>query len=524
MEFLLFSLVNVSFPVFIFTPIICLTSAVVAHATVSLIISFLPTIQKLPYLKPSNLPRIISMSRLKSQLKALWEEFVFPITAISGIRVAYDQMKGNSLRFYTPESWMTLVSSPELIDDIKNATNDQLSLHAAAKKILMPEYTMNGFNWHDQRGIEGIGFVRTLRTLLTSHLPQLTPGVRVIVDRTFAQELGREGSINVLALSKKVVTKISAYAFFGLDYAENTEFIDAAYYYNEDVLYGSELLRLTPNFLVPLVGIFIPLFLKRQRTFFYGLVAIIEERMNNPNPQKKYNDVIQWIIDTSPKSKPWTPGRMAFEVMAIWFGSVQGLATTLTFAIYSLCEHPEYIDPLREEMESPAGSKFFIEGEGLPLMDSFLKECSRWTPVESVTGRRCTLKGFTFSDGTHVPKGEWVGIPVGPMLQDASKYPQPEVFDGFRFASPKLTGREHSRQPEGPSNFTDVSETWHVWGTGKLTCPGRFFVSYVMKHVIYHILDVYDPEMVEKNRKYTINWRTLTLPAPGVKANFKARE
>jgi hypothetical protein len=39
------------------------------------------------------------------------------------------------------------------------------------------------------------------------------------------------------------------------------------------------------------------------------------------------NDVIQWIIDTSPKSNPWTPARMAFEVMAIWFGSVQGLAT-----------------------------------------------------------------------------------------------------------------------------------------------------------------------------------------------------
>lgn len=33
--------------------------------------------------------------------------------------------------------------------------------------------------------------------------------------------------------------------------AENSEFIDAAYYYNEDVLYGSEVLRLVPGFLVP---------------------------------------------------------------------------------------------------------------------------------------------------------------------------------------------------------------------------------------------------------------------------------
>lgn len=48
---------------------------------------------------------------------------------------------------------------------------------------------MNGFNWHDQRGIEGIGFVRTLRTLLTTHLPKLTPGVRTIISQTFANEI-----------------------------------------------------------------------------------------------------------------------------------------------------------------------------------------------------------------------------------------------------------------------------------------------------------------------------------------------
>ncbi len=98
------------------------------------------------------------------------------------------------------------------------------------------------------------------------------------------------------------------------------------------------------------------MFMTRQKTFFYGLVGIIEHRMQNQTSSKEYvsdditmrrwileaqgggwrgaeidrdaqNDVIQWIIDTSPKSNPWTPERMAFEVMAIWFGSVQGLAT-----------------------------------------------------------------------------------------------------------------------------------------------------------------------------------------------------
>jgi hypothetical protein len=44
-------------------------------------------------------------------------------------------MNGKPLKMNSPECRMTLVSSPELIKDIKVATNDQLSLHAAAKEV-----------------------------------------------------------------------------------------------------------------------------------------------------------------------------------------------------------------------------------------------------------------------------------------------------------------------------------------------------------------------------------------------------
>lgn len=54
--------------------------------------------------------------------------------------------------------------------------------------MLQPVYTMNGFNWFDKRGVEGVGFVRTLRTLLTNHLPQLLPDLGVLT-RTRWEEL-----------------------------------------------------------------------------------------------------------------------------------------------------------------------------------------------------------------------------------------------------------------------------------------------------------------------------------------------
>lgn len=51
---------------------------------------------------------------------------------------------------------------------------------------------MHGFEWKDQRGIEGTGFVRALRTLLTSHLPALTPALMNAISDTLNKEFEKQ--------------------------------------------------------------------------------------------------------------------------------------------------------------------------------------------------------------------------------------------------------------------------------------------------------------------------------------------
>lgn len=48
-------------------------------------------------------------------------------------------------------------------------------------QILQPKYTMHGFEWQDRRGVEGTGFVRALRSLLTSHLQDFQPDLERLV-------------------------------------------------------------------------------------------------------------------------------------------------------------------------------------------------------------------------------------------------------------------------------------------------------------------------------------------------------
>lgn len=91
---------------------------------------------------------------------------------------------------------MLFVSDPAQIKELDNAPDNVLSLNGAAKHMLQPLYTMNGFNWFDRRGVEGVGFVRTLRTLLTNNLPQLLPDLGTLTNAKFSEMRAKNPVVN----------------------------------------------------------------------------------------------------------------------------------------------------------------------------------------------------------------------------------------------------------------------------------------------------------------------------------------
>jgi hypothetical protein len=58
---------------------------------------------------------------------------------------------------------------------------------------------------------------------------------------------------------------------------------------------------------------------------------------------------------------------------------------SITHVLFDLCLHPEYVDALRAEVESPGFYDFMQTTKGLPLLDSFIKESSRLNPIEAST-------------------------------------------------------------------------------------------------------------------------------------------
>ncbi|CAG8984288.1 hypothetical protein HYALB_00010713 [Hymenoscyphus albidus] len=275
---------------------------------------------------------------------------------------------------------MIFASSAKHIKELDQAPDSVLSLNGAAKHILQPIYTMNGFNWFDRRGVEGVGFVKTLRTLLTNNLPQLLPRL-------------------------SIATK------------------------------------------------------------------------------------------------------------------------TLVWVIHDLCDHPEYVEPLREELQT-SYADFERSTKGLPLLDSFLKESARLTPVESMSVRRCALAPFTFSDGTRLAPGDWGCAPSGAINLKEEYYPSPHEFSGFRFVDPAIIPDKQSPQiNQGkPSKLVDVDESFLMWGTGRMACPGRYYSSAFMKVIVGQIIMNYDVALVEPSAPRWFSWRAALLPKDHTLVTFTPLE
>ncbi|KKO98194.1 cycloheximide-inducible-1 [Trichoderma harzianum] len=423
---------------------------------------------------------------------------------------------GKTFVVSTPSNDHLLITSPNLIRELIDAPLQQMSLHAVAKEILQPKYTMYGFEWQDQRGIEGTGFVRALRGLLTSRLPKFQPDLERIVKRSLETGLrdvqpDSFAHVRIFPFMKTLITRVNCFIFFGEELSQNTEFTSAALEFPQAVVFTAELLRITPEFMRPLIASIATNRHKAAKTLYRYLVPIVEERLAVRGLQSKEmtpTDCMQWLIDTSPRKNPWTSARMVGEIMAVWFGSVHQLAMTSTYAIQDLCLHPEDV-------------------ERLPLLDSFIKESVRSSNSDAITCRRKALVSYTFQDGSSIKKGDWACIPQRAMMQNGTRYRDPQTFDGFRFAHDNAQHQQHEQSTELPgqkeSKFTDATPEWPIWGLGNAACPGRFYASLVTKLILIRILEDWECKILEPEAPRSMTWRSSIVPRSSTIIMFRKK-
>jgi len=220
---------------------------------------------------------------------------------------------------------------------------------------------------------------------------------------------------------------------------------------------------------------------------------MIEERRKYLNEygkewDDKPNDLLSWLMEQA-DGPELTTERLTNRILAVNFASMLTSSNVFTQVLFYLASNPQYIQPLREEVEG------IVQKDGwskvalgkMRKVDSFLRECQRIRGINTVTVLRKALKDFTFSDGTFIPKGTKIAAAARSVHHDGKIYENPEAFEPFRFAD---IPDEDSR-----IKFASTTAEYLPFGHGKHACPGRFFVAAELKSMLAHVVITYDVKL-----------------------------
>ncbi|ELV12927.1 Cytochrome P450 4A11 [Tupaia chinensis] len=136
------------------------------------------------------------------------------------------------------------------------------------------------------------------------------------------------------------------------------------------------------------------------------------------------------------------------EVDTFMFEGHDTTASGISWVLYALATHREHQQRCREEIQSLLGDGTSISWDHLdqmPYTTMCIKEALRLYPPVPVVGRDLS-KPVTFPDGRSLPKGITVSLSFYALHHNPEVWPNPEMFDPFRFA-PGSTRHSHAFLP-----------------------------------------------------------------------------
>ncbi|KAJ5708917.1 hypothetical protein N7493_010251 [Penicillium malachiteum] len=369
----------------------------------------------------------------------------------------------------------------------------------------------------------------------------------------------------------RLVARATSRVLAGDVLRRNEEWLNTASSYPVNVGITILILRPFPTWLRPLIAPFLPSVrqMKAQLHFVKSLfIPMINERWvakekalaeNDPGYVPP-DDFLQWMLDMAVDEKDKDAEILAHHMLLLMsLAVVHTSSMAMCHALYDLLLMPEYLGPLREEINEtlPGGwdnaTKSSLDNQ--VRMDSFLKESQRFGPPGELSFHRIVMKSFTLSDGLFVPEGTHICFAAGAISKDPAFVANPLAFDGFRWCqNPKdrnaletftrhgegsgekqqIIGAEQETTDDSKSapilstsnKFVDITAPSMHFGAGFQACPGRHFASCSIKAVFSKIIMDYDFKYEDgrDNRKPASMWvGEQILPNTSTPVMFRKR-
>ncbi|KAJ5518093.1 Cytochrome P450 [Penicillium expansum] len=322
-----------------------------------------------------------------------------------------------------------------------------------------------------------------------------------------------------------LISRISSRVFIGPELCANEDWMNISTEYAVDSFIAASALRQWSFALRQIVHWFLPECRKLRATLAQArriLKPVIHKRRNENRQNRdagkapsKVADTIGWM-DEAAKGKPYD---IEVAQLGLSLAAIHTTTEMVSGLIADLCAHPEYFEPLREEISAVADKGWSKKAlQDLKLMDSAMKESQRHHFGDIAAVHRMAVNSVTLSDGTIIPKGTRTMVGINQM-HDGGLFPEPNEYKGNRFLNMRQKpGQEHRWQ------FVSTSPEHLVFGHGKHACPGRFFAANEIKVVLIFLLMKYDWKFTAEDSKFDKSVGQGTDTDPTAKAMIRRRK
>ncbi|KAE8135534.1 cytochrome P450 [Aspergillus pseudotamarii] len=437
----------------------------------------------------SSRPSLPTLKHFKL-LPLFFNRILYVVKAPSLIYYGYEKYKSKPFRILKLDGDLVVLPQTYL-EELGDLHSHQASLVGTKYKSILGAC----INMPINSGLPARTVSERLNPALDRQIPRLLFELHHAFSAVVPYCEGKYVSINLYYMILKLVTHSTSRIIIGQRLCRSEQWINIITKCTYDVRIAAKQLQLVPRFLRRLVAPFLPS-VRRLETQLRWIaeqliLPMIQHRrgreLNDP-VYKKQDDFLQWMMDLAGNDYDREPMNLAYGLMITMALSVVQASTTLiTHAMYDLMVHPEYLEPLREEIHETLRNGWIrasLSNFGAQRrLDSFLRESQRLNPPSEVSAQRVLRRPLTLSDGNTLPKGTHICFPSGPMSRDPAIAPDPLSFDGFRWC-------KDLNSPDG--SITDVCPANLHFGFGRQACPGRFFGVTIAKAIMSRLLAEYD--------------------------------
>ncbi|KAF6232554.1 hypothetical protein HO173_009222 [Letharia columbiana] len=321
--------------------------------------------------------------------------------------------------------------------------------------------------------------------------------------------------VNLMQTFKDIGDRTGVRALFGLTLCRDQHFLRVLTHFKTLMGIGILLSGQLPPIIRPIVGLLLILpFRICKARVKKVLTPIVKQRMHevaceqdDATMRNESQDFLTQSVRVIMKDKEiahQSAEYVADQFLVLSFATLASTSLVASNLFLDIISSGPSLDAY-ERLRSEAASVFKSEGDWadptalkkLVLTDSAIRESIRRSSIQTRGLLRAVVSpdGVTLPNGTHVPQGTWLGVPVQAVHMDGDLYDKPYEYNPFRFA----VMRSESNVPSHEKvDATDISDTFLGWSYGRYACPGRWFAVQNLKLMVAYITLNYEIQPIAK--------------------------